>query len=91
MKLPPRSADPRVVEYSPRCLAPFEHRGHDEIRTAHHVPAGKHPRVGSLKRLRLARRHAHSAVVVQSRRVERVKEGEIGSYWCVPDTGKKAS
>jgi NADPH:quinone reductase-like Zn-dependent oxidoreductase len=48
-----------------RRLASFEHRGHHQIRAAHHVAAGEHLGIRGLEALLRRCRHAHPAIGMQ--------------------------
>src|SRR5690606_28837982 len=61
----PPSLYAEIVHDPLRRFAALEHRGHDEVRAAHHVAAGEDLRVRGLE-TRLGRaRHARAAVPVQ--------------------------
>src|ERR1700728_591505 len=76
--------DSQVIENPARGLPALEHRGYDQIRAAHHVPAGEHLRMRGLKRPRGRGRYAHAAVgshadvvaVEPARRTRQETEGD---------------
>src|ERR1700683_263173 len=53
------------IQYAVRGLAPFEYRGHHQVRSAHHVAAGEYLGIGGLKPLLRRRRDTHPAVAMQ--------------------------
>ena len=62
-----------------RRFAPLENRCHDEVRTAHHVAAGKHLWVGCLERMLAERCDAHAAAWQHVDAVGFEPVGRIGS------------
>src|SRR5215472_5315513 len=59
-------AHTEVLQDPARSLASLEHRRHHQIRAAHHVTAGEHLRVGSLKGTGCAGRDAHAPAIVEA-------------------------